>query len=70
MLSGYCGTLMTPMAANFNIVLASLLEIDKNAVIRAQAGADAANLQRIHSVLSDGPLKETTPCPISRSMCW
>ncbi|WP_313303528.1 DUF979 domain-containing protein [Diaphorobacter sp.] len=36
MLSGYCGTLVTPMAANFNIVPAALLEIDKNAVIRAQ----------------------------------
>jgi len=37
MLSGYCGTLMTPMAANFNIVPAMLLELrDKNAVIRAQ----------------------------------
>ena len=38
MLSGYCGTLLTPMAANFNIVPAMLLELrDKNAVIRAQA---------------------------------
>ncbi|PTX94666.1 DUF979 domain-containing protein [Opitutus sp. ER46] len=37
MLSGYCGTLMTPMAANFNIVPAMLLELpDKNAVIKAQ----------------------------------
>lgn len=37
MFSGYCGTLMTPMAANFNIVPAALLELDdKNAVIRAQ----------------------------------
>jgi uncharacterized membrane protein len=37
MLSGYCGTLMTPMAANFNIVPAALLELDdKNGVIRAQ----------------------------------
>ena len=37
MLSGYCGTLMTPMAANFNIVPAILLELrDKNAVIKAQ----------------------------------
>lgn len=37
MLSGYCGTLMTPMAANFNIVPAMLLDLrDKNAVIRAQ----------------------------------
>ena len=37
MLSGYCGTLMTPMAANFNIVPAMLLELkDRNAVIKAQ----------------------------------
>ena len=37
MLSGFCGTLMTPMAANFNIVPAALLELpDENAVIRAQ----------------------------------
>jgi uncharacterized membrane protein len=37
MFSGYCGTLMTPMAANFNIVPAALLELpDKSAVIRAQ----------------------------------
>lgn len=38
MLSGYCGTLMTPMAANFNLVPAILLELkDRNAVIKAQA---------------------------------
>lgn len=37
MLSGFCGTLMTPMAANFNIVPAKLLELpDDNAVIRVQ----------------------------------
>jgi len=37
MFSAYCGTLMTPMAANFNIVPAALLELpDKNAVIKAQ----------------------------------
>lgn len=37
MLAGYCGTLMTPMAANFNIVPAALLELrDANAVIKAQ----------------------------------
>jgi uncharacterized membrane protein len=37
MFSGYCGTLMTPMAANFNIVPAALLELpDKHAVIKAQ----------------------------------
>ena len=37
MLAGYCGTLMTPMAANFNIVPAALLELpDRNGVIKAQ----------------------------------
>lgn len=41
MLSGFCGTLMTPMAANFNVVPATLLDLpdrDKpfNGVIRAQ----------------------------------
>jgi len=37
MFSGYCGTLMTPMAANYNIVPAALLDLpDKNAVIKAQ----------------------------------
>jgi uncharacterized membrane protein len=37
MLSGYCGTLLTPMAANYNIVPAALLELrDPNGVIRAQ----------------------------------
>ncbi|MEO8458928.1 MAG: DUF979 domain-containing protein [Dokdonella sp.] len=37
MLTGYCGTLLTPMAANFNIVPAVLLELDDQyAVIRAQ----------------------------------
>ncbi|MEZ5680493.1 MAG: DUF979 domain-containing protein [Erythrobacter sp.] len=39
MLAGFCGTLMTPMAANFNIVPAALLELrDQNAVIRQQIG--------------------------------
>lgn len=38
MLAGYCGTLITPMAANFNVVPAALLEMkDKNGVIKAQA---------------------------------
>jgi uncharacterized membrane protein len=37
MLSGFCGTLCTPMAANFNIVPAALLELpDRNGVIRVQ----------------------------------
>jgi uncharacterized membrane protein len=37
MLSGFCGTLMTPMAANFNIVPAALLELkNQYGVIRAQ----------------------------------
>ena len=39
MLAGFCGTLMTPMAANFNLVPAALLELkDQNAVIKAQIG--------------------------------
>lgn len=39
MLAGFCGTLMTPMAANFNLVPAALLEL-KNpyGVIKAQIG--------------------------------
>jgi uncharacterized membrane protein len=37
MLAGFCGTLMTPMAANFNIVPAALLELkDQYGVIKAQ----------------------------------
>lgn len=38
MLAGFCGTLLTPMAANFNLVPAALLELkDRHGVIRAQA---------------------------------
>jgi uncharacterized membrane protein len=45
MFSGYCGTLMTPMAANFNIVPAALLELpDKNAVIKVQLATAGALL--------------------------
>ena len=37
MLAGFCGTLMTPMAANFNLVPAALLDLkDRNAVVKAQ----------------------------------
>ena len=43
MLSGYCGTLLTPMAANFNVVPVRLLELKSDtAVIRAQAPFAAA----------------------------
>jgi len=39
MLAGFCGTLMTPMAANFNLVPAALLELrDDYGVIRRQIG--------------------------------
>ena len=39
MLAGFCGTLMTPMAANYNMVPAALLELrDRNGVIKAQVG--------------------------------
>ncbi len=38
MLAGFSGTLLTPMAANFNLVPAALLDLpDRYAVIRAQA---------------------------------
>lgn len=38
MTAGFCGTLLTPMAANFNVLPVALLETkDKNAVIKAQA---------------------------------
>jgi uncharacterized membrane protein len=38
MLSGFCGTLLTPLAANFNLAPAALLDLDdRYAVIRAQA---------------------------------
>ncbi len=37
MLAGFCGTLMTPMAANFNLVPAALLEMkDQYGVVKAQ----------------------------------
>ncbi|HET9639919.1 MAG TPA: DUF979 domain-containing protein [Allosphingosinicella sp.] len=39
MLAGFCGTLMTPMAANFNLVPAALLELkDRNGVVKVQVG--------------------------------
>lgn len=38
MTAGFCGTLLTPMAANFNVLPAALLETkDKNQVIKSQA---------------------------------
>ena len=45
MLSGFCGTLVTPLAANFNLVPANLLELkDRYGVIKAQAPAAAVLL--------------------------
>ncbi len=45
MFAGYCGTLLTPMAANFNIVPAMLLELkDKNAVIKSASTNCSFNL--------------------------
>lgn len=49
--AGYCGTLMTPMAANFNVVPAAILEInDKNRVIKKQIPV-ALTLLIIHIIL-------------------
>ncbi len=51
MLSGFCGTLLTPMAANFNIVPATLLELDdRYGVIRAQV-ATALPMLAINTAL-------------------
>jgi len=56
MLSGFCGTLTTPMAANFNIVPTALLELpDRNGVIRVQVPtAQGSRVNRFegHSCLS------------------
>jgi uncharacterized membrane protein len=56
MLSGFCGTLMTPMAANFNIVPAALLELpDQNGVIKVQVPTGlillAANTALMYSLV-------------------
>lgn len=49
--AGYCGTFLTPMAANFNVLPAALLELkDKNAVIKVQAPL-ALILLVVHIVL-------------------
>ncbi len=49
MLAGFCGTLMTPMAANFNIVPAALLELKSQyGVIRVQIATAIPLLDRQH----------------------
>ena len=49
--AGYCGTLMTPMAANFNIMPAALLETkSKYAIIKSQVPV-AITMLLIHIVL-------------------
>ncbi|MEG0905808.1 MAG: DUF979 domain-containing protein [Cellulosilyticaceae bacterium] len=49
--AGYCGTLLTPMAANFNMLPVALLQIkNKNAVIKHQAFV-AIPLLAIHVLL-------------------
>ncbi len=49
--AGYCGTLLTPMGANFNIVPAAIMEMkNKNGVILAQAPI-AISLLIIHIIL-------------------
>ena len=49
--AGYCGTLMTPMAANFNIVPAAILEMkDKNRVMITQLPV-AGSLLVVHIIL-------------------
>ena len=51
MTAGFCGTLMTPMAANFNALPAALLEMkDLNKVIKVQVPM-ALTLVLIHIAL-------------------
>ena len=51
MLAGFCCTLLTPMAANFNVVPAMLLDLtDRNGVIKAQV-ATALPLLAINTLL-------------------
>lgn len=60
MLSGFCGTLMTPMAANFNIVPAALLGMkNEYGVIRAQIPF-ALTLWTFHVVLMWALIRFTT----------
>lgn len=52
MTAGYCGTLITPMAANFNIVPAAILEMrDENGVIKKQLPV-ALTMFVIHIILA------------------
>ena len=58
MLAGFCGTLLTPMAANFNVVPANLLDLPDrqrafNGVIRAQAPT-ALGLLVVNIILMNG----------------
>ena len=62
MLAGFCGTLMTPMAANFNLVPAALLELkDQYGVIKAQVATALPLLAFAASVtllqVDDGSVK-------------
>ncbi len=57
MLAGYCGTLMTPIGANYNIVPAALLELkDKYQVIKIQIPTAvtllAANILLMYFIVS------------------
>lgn len=52
--AGYCGTLLTPMAANFNVMPAALLETkDKNIIVKHQVPVGIA-LLIVHIVLMYG----------------
>lgn len=51
MTCGYCGTLMTPMAANFNIVPAAILETDNEYTIMKTQAPVALTLVVVHIIL-------------------
>ena len=51
MTCGYCGTLMTPMAANFNIVPAAILETKSKYTIMKTQAPVALALVVVHVIL-------------------
>ena len=68
MLSGFCGTLITPMAANFNLVPSALLEMkDKYGVIKAQVGTGVpmlgVNVALTYFLAFSTAQRSGAPCP-------
>ena len=54
MLSGFCGTLLTPMAANFNMVPAAVLELKDRYARDPGAGAHRFAILSMRQHRADG----------------